>query len=52
MFCEQCGNEFHKSKSFKIDDKEYVRCPFCGYKNEKEPTKRKNRRDSSREKWQ
>lgn len=50
MFCEQCGNEFFKSKSFKKNGKEYVKCPFCHFENEREDRRKKKntRKDYTR----
>ena len=50
MLCEQCGNEFYKNKYYNKDGKSYVRCPFCGFENEKTYSKKnkKNKKNFSR----
>ena len=43
IMCEQCGNEFQRGTLVKIEDKQYIRCPYCGYDNKRIYRKRKKR---------
>ena len=45
MMCEQCGNEFHRGEIMKKNDKEYIKCPYCGWGNRRKFNRKKKRID-------
>ena len=43
ILCETCGNEFRRGYIVKIEDKEYIKCPYCGNLNKRVYYKKKKR---------